>query len=485
MNIKISINIYKEIYENDTPNNKKLNKNKTIKFYKNIINEIKKSHLLLNNINERSKIDYSEQKVIDLLNKPFSDDIINPRAEPVYISKKEELSPIYDYIKDLRFDLTKGNKQNDRITFPKGTLCSDKRLDLCKQVIGPNGVNDLEKTLKYDSLNENNKIQHLLLGNNIAGQKLGYSVAKRIKDKNSKITTWYIAGNDLNEIGIEPVANALINDMKVEQLWLKRNPLKYEGALKMVDMLKNNTYLKVLDLTNTGLLDKGINIICNAILLNKKSSIERLYLDSNGITIKSIDIISKLICESPKLIELSISSNRIGDEGISKIADNLGNLERLSIDSCAITKKGAKYLCEKLKKNNKLRCLGIGYTKSTAALGELPNVIGNEGAIAFSEMLSVNNILLSIDLTHNKIYQSGMRALEQMAANNKTLLNLNVEQINLPINELTRESIRVSIKRNNSNISDLLKKEYYDKFLYPKHLREVKSVYRIGMEYDD
>ena len=49
----------------------------------------------------------------------------------------------------------------------------------------------------------------------------------------------------------------LESDKQVKALWLKRNPLKPEGMVPIRNLLQKNTFLKVLDLVNCGLLDEG------------------------------------------------------------------------------------------------------------------------------------------------------------------------------------------------------------------------------------
>jgi len=74
----------------------------------------------------------------------------------------------------------------------------------------------------------------------------------------AKLTTWYIAGNEIDAEGIRPVCEALHHHPLVNQLWLKRNPLRPEGAVHIANLIKNNSVLQVIDLVNTGLLDRGM-----------------------------------------------------------------------------------------------------------------------------------------------------------------------------------------------------------------------------------
>lgn len=64
---------------------------------------------------------------------------------------------------------------------------------------------------------------------------------------------------DITVEGIEPICKALEGDTQVDQLWLKRNPLMPAGAIPLSRLLMNNSYLQVLDLVNTGLLDEVLS----------------------------------------------------------------------------------------------------------------------------------------------------------------------------------------------------------------------------------
>ncbi len=97
---------------------------------------------------------------------------------------------------------------------------------------------------------------------------------------------------------IVSVTDALANDDFVEQLWLKRNPLRSAGSIPLAKMLCNNNYLKVLDLTNTGLLDDGVKVICESVANNKKSAMNVLYLNANGITIECVPDICNMLMHS-------------------------------------------------------------------------------------------------------------------------------------------------------------------------------------------
>ena len=151
----------------------------------------------------------------------------------------------------------------------------------------------------------------------------------------------------------------------------------------------------------------------------------------------------------------------------------------MELASCGIGPKGADYIAGSLMVNKSLIELNMGFLKSTNDLGEVPNVIGSMGAISFSKMLNINKILRSLDLVYTGIQQAGISALaDTLSQKNTTLLYLNLEQFGIPHNELSREIIRKSLKRNKEMISAELINEI-DMVINPPHLEEIQSVYRV------
>jgi hypothetical protein len=69
----------------------------------------------------------------------------------------EEFEPLLEHL-----SLNKPGPYDDNqpIVFPRGTIMSGGRLDLCKQVVGPQGVQPLLNAMKHSSY-----VSRLLLGN--------------------------------------------------------------------------------------------------------------------------------------------------------------------------------------------------------------------------------------------------------------------------------------------------------------------------------
>ena len=101
----------------------------------------------------------TKRSVLDALinSEVFSDAILNPVPEPVDVSSRNQMQPLYDWLKLSSMATMKLN-END-LKFLKGTVTLDGRLDLCKQVIGPHGVEPL-----LESMQNSKYVDRLLLG---------------------------------------------------------------------------------------------------------------------------------------------------------------------------------------------------------------------------------------------------------------------------------------------------------------------------------
>eukprot|EP01102_Stenamoeba_stenopodia_P011184 TRINITY_DN3420_c0_g1_i1.p1 TRINITY_DN3420_c0_g1~~TRINITY_DN3420_c0_g1_i1.p1 ORF type:complete len:1127 (+),score=293.80 TRINITY_DN3420_c0_g1_i1:148-3381(+) len=397
------------------------------------------------------------------------DPVVNPEPEPVTVAPLEELEPLLEFLKS-KTDV------HSQTAFKRGTITTDGRLDLCKQVVGSTGIKPL-----LDAMEGNEAVKKLLLGNNVVGNVGAKAIAEFIRN-GAKLTTWYIAGNEIDAEGIQPVCEALHHHPLVNQLWLKRNPLRPEGAVHIANLIRNNSVLLVIDLVNTGLLDKGIQTIFEALPSN--NTIRHLYVGSNGVTEEGAVYIAKYLKHHNKLHSLGVSLNRLGDKGAEIIADALKDdktLERLSIASNRLSHVGATAIAEVVKHHPSLRYLDFGFTKATSVLGELGNIMGDEGAKSIGEMLKVNKTLRGLDLLHNGIGQVGLQHVKEGLKENTTLVNLVTTQFGKVHNEITKEEIKHYLQRNRSLVSSKEELDEIDKLELPEHIAEVYSVYRTHM----
>ncbi|KAK3249176.1 hypothetical protein CYMTET_41386 [Cymbomonas tetramitiformis] len=444
----------------------------------------------------------SDEEFQALLSKPLHTHVLHPEPEPVEVSTASQLAPVHEFLRSVPGSLgcsplaahggvDGGNAEfaapaKPNQVFTRGTMCTDGRLDMCKQVIGPAGVTDLIQSLEADGSGAR-RVKHILLGNNIAGHELGPGIAGVITRKASAVTTWYIAGNRLDGPAVAPLCNALRLDTWVKQLWLKRNPLKSAGALQVASMLAFNTHLQVLDLANCGLLDEGAQSVLRSLDSNPASGLRHLYLNGNGLMLASVGSVCELLTSGKcKLQSLGLGCNRIGDQGAALLADALSFPEcdaliRLDISSAGIGPQGAASLGRMLMRNTRLLHLDVGYVRMTKPLFELPNRIRAEGAAALAAGLESNSSLLSLSVLHNSIELGGLEPFCRMLERNSTLVRLDLEQsgmVSTLEDKMLRSEIKAALSTNLGHLDQDAKAKVHD-VLWPAHLEEVASVYRL------
>lgn len=413
--------------------------------------------------------------------KPISEAVLEPLPEPVQVSSKEQMEPLYVFLHSGQ--PFSPNMNSDQV-FERGTITQDKRLDLCKQVIGPSGIDDLFSALE-DENKKGGLVKHLLLGNNVCGNGLPARVAEMIAGGSSKLTTWYIAGNRITGDALLPLCEVLKHDTQVLQLWLKRNPLKELGAVNMASMLKCNRTLQVLDVVNCGLLDAGAKALAAGLV---GSSVRHLYANGNGLSAVGAEAIAA--AGGSFLHTLSLGDNRLNDDGTVAVAKHCGGVVRLALAASGISDVGARALADLIRASRVLRWLDLGISKSTAALGEVPNRLGDLGAEFLAEALGgpgdVQAPLNALVLVHNSITAPGVRALQAAAQRSKTLVKLELDYLDARGQELAREEIRSALARNFRTLEaagDAGELRARREALDPEHLEEIKSVYRVGNAY--
>lgn len=413
---------------------------------------------------------YDPLVLAEKLARPVARAVTDPEPEPVVPCHLDDLAPLFAHLT--------GDAPVERQTaFARGTLTPDGRLDLCKQVVGPQGIGPLLGAMQFTT-----RVKRLLLGNNIVGDEGAAAIASFLRARrDSPLDCWYIAGNLIGPEGIRHVCEALADDTRVTSLWLKRNPLKPEGMVHLAALLRANRCIEVLDLVNCGLLDEGFETLLGALVgPGRNTTLKHLYVGTNGLTARSAAPLARYLETDCQLESLSISCNRFGDEGLEVLAPALARattLRRLSLASNRIGPRGARALADALAENRTLQLLDLGFTKSTLAVGEVGNLLGDEGAQAVARLLSTNRALRSLDLLHNDISQTGVNALREALQGNPALLSLQLTQFGRTHNEAGRDEIRAALQRNRGGAGSegaalLAKLEL------PEHIAEIYSVYR-------
>ncbi|MEM6991746.1 MAG: DUF924 family protein [Myxococcota bacterium] len=405
----------------------------------------------------------------DAADTPVSEDVLRPRPVPVQPCALDELEPLLDHLRDKR-------PVESQTSFVRGTHMPDGRLDLCKQVVGPDGIGPV-----LDGLADNPHVSHFMIGNNIVGNVGATAIADFIRSGRSHVDVWYIGGNEIDAEGLAPICEALIDNPHVESLWLKRNPLGRESGPMLAELLRRNDRIHTLDLVNTGLLDEGVAPIIEA--LHDNRGVRHLYLGTNGLGPASAQMLAELLAKHDRLQSLLVSCNRLGDDGAAYLAGGLTrnrSLLRLGLASNRLSPDAATRLAEAVRPHPTLRFLDLGWTRATAAVGELGNRIGDEGARALADMLRDNRVLQGLDLSHNRISQSGLDAIAEALERNDALAHLRHPQHGKAVNHDSIAKLHARLDANWARFAGTEAGQASDRedITTPRSTREILSVYR-------
>lgn len=384
---------------------------------------------------------------------PLSQEVLEPTAMPVEISDESDFEPIFDFLSQNR-PVVKGQEGEVGATwdekkqcyrFKRGAVYADNRMDLCKMVVGPNPSTT---TRLMQSLARNSTVEHFLLGNNVAGIELAKAIrcyfetaTANDNEACTKMKTWYLAGNDLTAECMRLIVEGLCMGpaghpaTALQELWLKRNPLKAGGMLHVSTLLMTTTSLVTLDLHNTGLLNDGLAALCPGLAENH--SLRNLYLEANGISIVTplVEYFTNRAQEGNGAVgvtSLWLGMNCLGDEGAAALCDCLQNvpwLKGLYLGSNMITEAACENVYRAFRQHNSIVALDLGMYKSSSDMKILTNRIQDAGLQWVCKLLSENSSLQYMSVISNGITMAGIKQLAVAIEKNKSLFHCEFGQV--------------------------------------------------------
>ncbi|MCA9720733.1 MAG: hypothetical protein KC468_39085, partial [Myxococcales bacterium] len=220
-------------------------------------------------------------------------------------------------------------------------------------------------------------LRHLLLGTNDlrdgGAAQLGAALGRGLA-----LETVYLGCNVIREPGARALAEGLAANSSVRALWLKRNPIGERGAAALLAALRRpSCHVRTLDVTNCELGDAATGRLI-AGLAEARASIEHLFLGGNGLT-DPAPLVTWLVDPACPLKSLFLSASRLGDRGLSALAEALSRntgLRALDVASNGLGPAGLRALAERADRLS-ITWLNLGASPATAALGERFNALGD------------------------------------------------------------------------------------------------------------
>ncbi|XP_066517876.1 ribonuclease inhibitor-like [Hoplias malabaricus] len=234
-----------------------------------------------------------------------------------------------------------------------------KELDLSNNALWDSGVEKLCEGLRI----EHCKLEKLKLTMCNLGEKACEKLNAFLRP-NSSLKELDLSNNALCDSGVARLFAGLESEhWKLEILRLGICNLGNGTCEQLSSVLKPNTSLKVLDLSNNNLYDQGVEKLCER--LSEHCKLETLRLAECSLK-KPCKKLTK-----SSLKELDLSNNDLQDSGVKKLCEGLKSplckLEILRLSGCMITKKGCTSLASALSSNpSHLKELVLSYNHPKA-----------------------------------------------------------------------------------------------------------------------
>ena len=261
------------------------------------------------------------------------------------------------------------------------------------------------------------------LSNNNITHKGMESVVTIIK---SSITHLSVARNPIGDAGVQVFS--LLMFKHLIQLNISYTEITEVGTCALGDYLKVNISLQSLEISHNNIKDNGLK----RILSNLPSTLVRLIVSGCLLTHKGAVSIGKMLRINNGLKYLNISSNSIGDDGISAISDGLHintALIQLVARACKFHSKGAKSIAKMLQANETLKYLDIS-----------SNSIRDDGIKAVAHSIQANTTLVQL-----KVFNcEGTEDIDKMLTVNKALKELGITYTNDDVTHTALETFCMS-----------------------------------------
>ena len=226
--------------------------------------------------------------------------------------------------------------------------CKNRKVDFSQNNLGYYSCRIIAKIILKED-----RISVLNLSNNNIGNKGAELIANAIKNTVSLVSL-NLSSNSITHIGGEILFKSLkfqesIIDFNVSSSeGTNRNRISYFGLSDIENVLHYNLFLENFNISGNGIKNEGISKIFDG--LNKNQTLHFLDISHNDINSTGIEnSFPKLkIC---KLIELNISENRFGDDGLIILTNALKNFPKihiLKIANCGFEFKAFLFLCSHL-----------------------------------------------------------------------------------------------------------------------------------------
>ena len=243
------------------------------------------------------------------------------------------------------------------------------------------------------------------------------------------ISKLYLQRNNINDNDIQRISQYIKQfSSHLKELRLQSNLIGINGSEYLAELIRDNNYLKILNITDNPLQSKGIINICEAITTSK-NNITELLINGTKCNDYCVEKINKMLRINKKLRIFTAAENKFTNKGVDKILSTLrtnDTLLQISLGNKYINSTAFENLADYLSFNKSLLFLEIKSSKIT------DDIIKK-----LAKMLLFNKTLSYINIIGNLLTREGIISMGQYLNKNKSIKQilalLNVERDEEPL----------------------------------------------------
>ncbi|XP_077057611.1 NACHT, LRR and PYD domains-containing protein 12-like isoform X2 [Siphateles boraxobius] len=284
------------------------------------------------------------------------------------------------------------------------------------------------------------KLKILRLSNCSVTEEGYKALASALRSNPSHLIELDLTGNDPGQSGVKKLNHLLQDpDCQLKTLRLNDCNLTDKSCSALAAVLESDTNLKELNMNNNNLQDSGVKLLCTG-LKNIKCKLKILRLSNCSVTEEGYKALASALRSNPShLIELDLTGNDPGQSGVKKLSDLLQDpdcqLKTLRFLSPA-AEEACQYVNRVAGKNPLLQRelnlsehkLGDTRVNQIAALLQDKHCqlntltlygcrITEEQSLILTSALKSNPSLRDLDLSGNKLGDSGVKNLRDLLMN--------------------------------------------------------------------
>lgn len=232
------------------------------------------------------------------------------------------------------------------------------------------------------------------------------SLIKLGLDNDCTLQEFDISDTTISPDGVRVFGNTLKNNTSLQKLDISQNTYDANKVNMLSNYLRKNVTLKELNISNSEMEDVGVKKVFKALQANEDSSIQKLNMSGNCLSLSAIVVISISLKVNYSIKEMIMMNVKLTDEGMQFISESIRSncsLCTLDVSRNWISAKGLLKSLDLIKNNATLQLLVVTY-----------NNISQSDLTTIYDLICANAMPVKLHASWNEIvYYSPWDAIEK------------------------------------------------------------------------